>query len=315
MQSYEIYGIVLDSTIRLPLVQVSQNSLPQWQFLLALSPSISNSITNWTTQSHVDDGSPWLQVAKHRSSYLVRFVGLVDFEVKVPEREIIVYGMTNEYKDTVIHLLLDHIVPRVVAHEGMLMLHAGAVAVGQQAVGFLGPTGAGKSTLIASFCNRGYPLLSDDCLPLMLQDSDVIAYSGYPGLRLWDDSIANIAEKKMPIAQNVAHYNNKKRIDLTQSTTLFCEHPLPLGALFVLSSTNETDQDISVSPISSREAVITMVKSTFKLDASDKRGNQREFESYVQISQQVPIYQLNYSHRYDIFDAVEQLVLETLPNV
>ncbi len=49
---------------------------------------------------------------------------------------------------------------------GITCLHASAVAVDGQALAFMGPPGAGKSTTAAAFARRGYPVLTDDITAL-----------------------------------------------------------------------------------------------------------------------------------------------------
>jgi hypothetical protein len=49
---------------------------------------------------------------------------------------------------------------------GRLVLHASAVQFAEQVVGFVGRTGAGKSTLSEFLAGRGRPFASDDLLPI-----------------------------------------------------------------------------------------------------------------------------------------------------
>ena len=53
------------------------------------------------------------------------------------------------------HQLLDHVLPRVLEHLGHLMIHAGAVCTPHGVIIFVGDTGAGKSSLVASFHTAG----------------------------------------------------------------------------------------------------------------------------------------------------------------
>ena len=89
---------------------------------------------------------------------------------------------------TVRHLLLDQLLPRVLAHRGETVLHASAVRIGTRAVGFMGKSGSGKSTLAAALAAENCALLSDDGLILELATSAVLALPTYTSLRLWSDS-------------------------------------------------------------------------------------------------------------------------------
>ncbi|MEO9129625.1 MAG: hypothetical protein ABI240_00300 [Sphingomonas sp.] len=45
---------------------------------------------------------------------------------------------------------------------GLLPLHASAVSIGSTTIAFVGPTGAGKSTLVATLVEQGHTLVADD---------------------------------------------------------------------------------------------------------------------------------------------------------
>lgn len=72
---------------------------------------------------------------------------------------------------------------------GVLPIHASAVDVGGRAVAFVGPTGAGKSTLAAALVDRGYPLLADDVTALFATADDGFHVMAGPiGVRLCGDA-------------------------------------------------------------------------------------------------------------------------------
>ena len=67
----------------------------------------------------------------------------------------------------VVAKLHDGLIPALVRHaQGKMTLHAGAVAIGGGAIGFLGPAGSGKSTMMTAICrlNSAAALLADDTL-------------------------------------------------------------------------------------------------------------------------------------------------------
>ena len=75
---------------------------------------------------------------------------------------------------------------RICIQQGLVLLHASAVAIGGGAVVFAGPSGIGKSTLLGAFVATGHTAIADD---LSLIESGaagpahVRAAPGY--LRLW----------------------------------------------------------------------------------------------------------------------------------
>ena len=74
---------------------------------------------------------------------------------------------------------------------GMLPIHASAVAAGDQVFAFTGPGGAGKSTLVAALADRGLPMFCDDTLVLDLSDPDRIScLPGHKRLKLTPQALA-----------------------------------------------------------------------------------------------------------------------------
>lgn len=79
----------------------------------------------------------------------------------------------------------------VAALNGLLPLHASAVAAGGRAYAFTGPAGAGKSTLAAALGRRGMPLMCDDTLLIdPLGPDPLVCLPGRKRLKLLDDALA-----------------------------------------------------------------------------------------------------------------------------
>ncbi|MEO7540587.1 MAG: hypothetical protein ABIS66_01385 [Sphingomicrobium sp.] len=73
---------------------------------------------------------------------------------------------------------------------GLLPLHASAVALDGQVFAFAGPAGAGKSTLVAALGDRGLPMFCDDTLILDLSDPErIICLPGHKRMKLRQDAL------------------------------------------------------------------------------------------------------------------------------
>jgi len=79
-------------------------------------------------------------------------------------------------RSSVVQLLMD-------ARPELLWFHAGAAALGGRAVLFPGPAGGGKSTLVTSFCARGWSYLSDEIAPLDPVSQTVLPFLQAPAVR------------------------------------------------------------------------------------------------------------------------------------
>ncbi|HXC62650.1 MAG TPA: hypothetical protein VNV63_08245, partial [Nitrospiria bacterium] len=75
---------------------------------------------------------------------------------------------------------------------GLISLHASAVSIDGNAVAIVGSGGAGKSTTAGSFARMGYPVVSDDVLPLLDHGAFFSVQSGYPCVCLWPKSVESL---------------------------------------------------------------------------------------------------------------------------
>ncbi len=117
------------------------------------------------------------------------------------------------------------------------MLHGSAVAKDGKAIGFIGHSGWGKSTLAATLVGRGWRLLTDDLLVVAgLPDADgeegaePTVIPGHPMMRLAPEAAERVAEAGRPREQ--AHgRTHKLRMDWDVA---FLDEPVPLAHVFVL---------------------------------------------------------------------------------
>ena len=190
----------------------------------------------------------------------------MEFHIDPKENRIDCYPALEVDIETVINFFLDHLMPHNLSRMGNVVLHAGAVATQKGAIAFAGPSGKGKSTLIAAFAKHGYPLLSDDSLLIEHTNKHLIAIPSYPGLRLWDDIIRELFNGNTPLNVSTALYNNKKRININESSLKFCGNALPLKSLFIIDPSpaiNHTgDPAISILPLSRNKAFLELMNHT-----------------------------------------------------
>ena len=108
------------------------------------------------------DGRNWTHFYRTAHGYLLRFPDLGDYEVSHDGTEVICFPVPSVTEETSRHLFLNQVLPLALARQGMLVLHASAVEIGDSAVAFIGASGMGKSTLAASFATNGFRFLTDD---------------------------------------------------------------------------------------------------------------------------------------------------------
>jgi hypothetical protein len=82
------------------------------------------------------------------------------------------------------HRIVSSAVCTLLAMRSDLVLHASAVAVGDRAVLFCGPTGRGKSTLALTLGEAGYAVLGEDGVAIDLEQGAPVAFPGARGIRV-----------------------------------------------------------------------------------------------------------------------------------
>lgn len=109
-------------------------------------------------ESQRADGAVWRRHWSDPDRLVIDFVdiawtetadGVVTFDRELP------YEMEQ-------HLLLDHILPLVLARRGALVLHGAVIGRGDNSVVLVGATGAGKSTLTTFSWQKGWTVGGDD---------------------------------------------------------------------------------------------------------------------------------------------------------
>lgn len=221
----------------------------------------------------------WLRVERYGGELTLRFAELARFDVNARRDHVVCHPAPGVSDPTLGHLLLDHVLPRLLAERGFTVLHASAVVTGFGAVGFCGETGAGKSTLAASFATAGAPVLSDDALVLADTPSGLEAHATYPGVRLWPENAVAVAGPGATGAP-VAHYTDKRRLgprDL--DARAFAAGRCTLARVFVLEETpEETADTIVIAEMSARDAFLAISRQTFRLDPGDRERSAEIFE-------------------------------------
>jgi hypothetical protein len=172
-----------------------------------------------------------------------------------------VWGKTPEGQtldDTAVYLI-GPVLGFIARSRGVLCLHASAVTLGGGAVAFVGPAGAGKSTLAAAFATAGVPVLTDDIAALTPGDGGYAVEPGSSFLRLWPQSTSvTAAEGELP---RLAADWDKRYVDLTERPYSFAAEPAPLGTIYLLR--DSAGAPPSVRDISEPEAVLSLVGNTY----------------------------------------------------
>jgi hypothetical protein len=138
------------------------------------------------------------------------------------------------------------------SQQGKLLLHASSVDIFGRGAVFLGPPGAGKSTLAAALVSRGHRLLADD-ISLVAPGAGSVRWlhPGFSQIKLWPDASEAVT---LPVAGGEFYPDCPKqlfRLPPSAGST-----PVPLHALYTVRAGDALDIQ-SLSPTQALEAVLT----------------------------------------------------------
>lgn len=201
-----------------------------------------------------------LYQANH-GEFLLKMDQIARFLVRDGQEIIIQLAEQGEMEEMRL-FLLSSVFAALLHQRGVLALHSSGILVKiggkEQAVLFSGRSGAGKSTLAAAFHQRGFPVIGDDKIAVMLQDGLPFAHPGFPRIKLWQDSADKLAvatRKLRRVRQDV----EKFALSIEES---FHASPLPLYAVYLLESQNEVK--IELTPVEGMQKFSLLLKNTFR---------------------------------------------------
>ena len=250
----------------------------------------------------VEDGSCW--VAFHRSAegYLLRFPDIADFGVSPDGLSAWARPVPGASPDNVRHIFDNQVLPLALSQQGRIVLHGSAVKIGDAAVGFLGASGRGKSTLAASFAAAGHAFLSDDLAVIAPQDETYVLFPSHPVIRLWDDSEGAVLGHDRRADEGAVP---RKQLLAAAAGFRYHDRPLPLRALFLLDDGAAPE----IRPITRQQAMIELTRVSFLLDVEDRALLKRQFEACAALASAVPVLHLVYPRDYHGLGRLREAVL------
>jgi hypothetical protein len=136
-------------------------------------------------------------------------------------------------------LIYAQALPLAARLQGLHLLHASAISVGDAAVAFLAPSGTGKSTVAVNLIARGHDFLTDDVLAVSISDRSLTAYAGPPLLGLSEDDYEHLPEEgRMALGSRVGH------LDKLYLATPVRNGSAPLQLLYFLERTDASGLEI-----------------------------------------------------------------------
>ena len=310
---YGIFDVALDSDIPLPELPKCTPS----DKIIAIRGVDSRELKlqkvdwfyNWVDQNN----EVCINCGRIDGNYILQFPNLADFIISEHGALVQYLPKPDIPIETVRHLLLDQVIPRVLGQQGRLVIHASAVTLpNRKTIAFLGNSGQGKSTTASYFCKKGAQLITDDCLLIEAQDKRVSGIPSYYGLRLSDDSINATSNEKQEYSP-VSHYSDKKRLFPNDADSVRQNKAQAIDAFFLLENQNKNknnySNNVSIEPINGSNSLMAMIEKMFVLDTTHKHNISYHFKSMGRvISTGVPLYKLELPHKYSLLPIAKEQI-------
>ncbi|KAF1086083.1 hypothetical protein SPSYN_00821 [Sporotomaculum syntrophicum] len=280
MHHYQLFGIRVRSEIYLPelLPAAFPQDQPEVAIILGTVPEkIANPVQKGVNY----------QIGKGQLIFHVRDVA--GFYVSQGNRIVVEPSEGAPGKNVRLYLLGTAFGALLIQRE-ILPLHGSAVAAHGQAVIFTGLSGAGKSSLLAAFRQKGYPFLTDDIVAITIApDGSALVHPSYPQQKLWRDSTEAIGFETESLTPLYTEFGQDKfALPAHQS---FWPSPLPLAAIYEIQATE--CREVTLQPLNSFDKLAVLLKNTYRPYLVDGLGlKAAHFKQCAEVSRLVAIARL-----------------------
>ena len=282
MHFYKAYGLRIRSTLPLPGLVEAEADEPT-DVAIEQGPV---ALDRWHEMN--DDGMKLTGVAED----VMRFHILDGERITVD----LLPGGDAEYAQAI---LTGELFAALLRQRGLLALHASCVAKDGHAVGFIGNSGWGKSTLAMHFVEQGYRLLGDDVLAVSFENDEPVAIPGYPQVKLREDAGARYAAGSFGDLR-AAHSQTDKR--LYRCDGAFQEDVIPLRRLYLLEPRRrEVTRVVALPPAEAFAALVAHTRGTKLL--KNEAFTLAHFSQVQRLMEAVPVALL---HREMALDALPE---------
>ena len=203
-------------------------------------------------------------------------------------REMTIFPLPNIEERLIRLPLLGAALAILLYQRGKFVLHASAVSIDGEVVIFVGNKGHGKSTMASMLCSRGHQLLSDDTVVIDFNKANRhTVLPGFPQFKLYPDAVIATSKDDPEKLEEIGS-NLMKRSRRAEN---FCEHSLPLRAIYVLSEGTE----VRISQLAPQEIIKYLIANTYmaRFISDWLRGiAATNLQHCTTIANQIPVYML-----------------------
>ncbi|MCC6381083.1 MAG: hypothetical protein IT304_01165 [Dehalococcoidia bacterium] len=241
--------------------------------------------------------------------YYWSVVGVGDFLVDLSGTRVQFAPHPSAHQGDVEQVLLGPILGAALQLMGIPLLHAGAIVVDGAAVAVTAPSGWGKSTLVAHMARLGYPILSDDTLPVRVAvDGGVTVQSYVPRMKLYDDSLESLGDDPARHETQLT-WIEKRRVPLDRATVAPPSERYPLGAVYQMRPARP-GTPLSFSASSPAAATLALAASMYMPDLFTGARGASRFRAAAAIARAGLYREVRYERSFENLPDVARAIIE-----
>jgi hypothetical protein len=243
--------------------------------------------------------------------YHLRFSDKIEVSLDFTARSILFNSARLQSDDLLLsRTVRNQIIPRICAHQGELVLHAGAIVHAGRVILLCGQSGRGKSTLTAAFANAGYTILGDDTVLISDRNGTPYGEAIATAIDLFPDSEAAIfgLEKSSQSARD------KPQSKLSIAPHLLKMPPKAEYEIAGIGVLGTPAEHLGYERLGRVDGFRELLANSFMLDPKDRRESEARLAALSTLRGNVPVFRLDYPRRFDllprVIDLIEQMALD-----
>jgi hypothetical protein len=311
---YRLFGFTMESDYPFANRLSEGSGIPDVAFSCTRRPPLSDDWTRsepaYASQRKTADGESLISLYRLKECEIVHIARTANFFL-TPEK-IVAHLLDPSYEFLIEIHLLGEIFSIWLELHGIPAIHASSVVVDQGAIGFLSTNKGGKSALAATMMQIGYPLLTDDILPVEYHDMKFFGRPGYPQMRMWPDQ-AEYFLGGYECLGIVHPWYAKRRVHVGHDGFgTFCSENQPLRVLYV-PQRNDVEKEIKIEQLSPTDAFFELVRNSFSIRIIEALGLQAgRMDFFANLVMQVPMRRIVYPSGYDYLSQVRKALIEDI---
>lgn len=315
--NYDVYGLRITVNTKLPCLNSSENTdkTPDVAVYFGELPKDVQTLSSelWKSFSVVPGEAPYLVINKLAAGEYFQFLYSSGEEFIIDKNATSAWCVSNsgDNQGYVILYLIGPVMGFMLRLRGVVCLHASGIILRKEAIAIAGVSGFGKSTLAAAFVGAGFPMLTDDIMPLKLhQNKKPTAVAGYPRISLYPNSYKNIKGISHNLPR-LAEDTEKCYIDIMAKADVFHQEEAPLKAIYLLDwDGTDTVSKHYILPLSPARSVSLLAANTYRNELLDSDIRQDEFTFLSQLVEKVTVKQLKPANDIHMIPSLIETILD-----